>query len=233
MEKATKILFTGDSITDSFRSEMVRGMGEIFARMGTPTPPNLLAERTNNILGTGYPALIAAQLTFEHPGHYEVLNRGISGHRIVDLDARIKADCINLEPDVLSILIGINDVWHELMFQNGVAADKFERVYGTMLEETLQALPRLKLILIEPFVLPGAATQEKLEQFENETELRRLATVRLARQFNAALLPAQQLFSDAAMKTNPGDWCSDGVHPTPAGQWLLAQSWLKLYRSIE
>jgi lysophospholipase L1-like esterase len=232
MEKATKILFTGDSITDAMRTELVRGMGEIMAKMGTAVPPHQLADRTNNILGTGYPALIAAQLGFEHPGRYTVLNRGISGHRIVDLDARVKADCINLEPDFLSILIGINDVWHELMFNNGVAAAKFERVYDAMLAEVLQSLPGLKLILIEPFVLRGSATEEKWEQFRTETELRRAATERLARKYGAALLPAAQLFDDAATKTSAADWCADGVHPTAAGHWLLAQAWLKLFRSL-
>lgn len=232
MEKATKILFTGDSITDAMRTELVRGMGEMMAKMGTAVPPHLLADRTNHILGTGYPMLVASQLGFEHPGRYTVLNRGISGHRIVDLDARIKVDCINLEPDVLSILIGINDVWHELMFNNGVGAAKFERVYDTMLEETLKALPKLKLILIEPFVLRGSATEEKWEQFQLETELRRTATQRLAAKYGAALLPAGSLFDEAAARTAAGDWCADGVHPTAAGNWLLAQAWLKLFRSL-
>ncbi|MBQ9920892.1 MAG: lysophospholipase, partial [Clostridia bacterium] len=85
-----RILFQGDSITDAGRA------------------------RDNDInLGTGYPMLVKATLGFEEPGKYEFFNRGISGNRVVDLYARIKNDIINLKPDVMSILIGVNDVWHE------------------------------------------------------------------------------------------------------------------------
>ncbi|MCQ2440740.1 MAG: GDSL-type esterase/lipase family protein [Clostridia bacterium] len=86
-----KILFFGDSITDCGRNR-----------------------DNDDSLGQGYPLLIKSELGFENPERYTFLNRGISGNRIVDLYARIKKDLINLAPDYVSILIGVNDVWHEI-----------------------------------------------------------------------------------------------------------------------
>ena len=80
---------------------------------------------------------------------------------MVDLYARIKKDVWNLKPDVLSILIGVNDVWHEIGSRNGVEIDRFERVYRTLIKETLERLPDCKIMLLEPFVLKGAATEEQ------------------------------------------------------------------------
>ena len=100
-----RILFQGDSITDCGR-----------------------ARDNNTHVGTGYAVLVKSQLGFENPGEYEFYNKGISGNRIVDLYARIKADIINLSPDYISILIGVNDVWHEFFGHNGVDADKYEKI---------------------------------------------------------------------------------------------------------
>ncbi len=228
MDKKTRILFTGDSITDVMRTDLNRAMIELFSKMGQGGAPHEMVERTNHILGTGYPLLIASRLGCEHPGKYEILNRGISGHRIVDLDARVKADCINLCPDVLSILIGINDVWHEAMMKNGVDAVKFERVYDAMLAEIKTALPEIRFVIIEPFVLKGPATEPQWDFFRDETELRRQAAVRQAAKYQARLLPAQKLFNEAAASSCAADWSADGVHPTAAGHWMLAQAWVEL-----
>jgi len=226
-----RILFTGDSITDALRTEQVRSMSEIMAKIGHATPQEIEA-RSNTMWGTGYVSLIGAQLNYEAPGAYEILNRGITGHRIVDLDARVKADCINLRPDVLSIMIGINDVWHEAMMKNGVDAVKFERVYDAMLAEIKAALPEVQLVLVEPFVLKGQATEPQWDYFRDETELRRQTTVRLAEKYGAKLLPTQKLFSDAADASCAANWSADGVHPTPGGHWMLAQAWLELCKDI-
>ena len=93
-----------------------------------------------------------AELGLDNPGEYEFINRGISGNRIVDVYARIKADIINLEPDVMSILIGINDVWHEVGHKNGVSAEKFFKIYSMLIEEIQEALPEIKIMILEPFV---------------------------------------------------------------------------------
>ena len=106
---AKVIVIQGDSITDAGRNK------------------DLPTSR-----GTGYAQMIAGELGLTVPGAYEVYNRGISGNRIVDLYARIKKDIINLKPDYISILIGVNDVWHEYNYQNGVAPEKFEKIYPAL-----------------------------------------------------------------------------------------------------
>ena len=130
-----KILFMGDSITDAGRTSV-----------------------ENENLGSGYSLLVTSQLAFEHPGEYEFVNRGINGNRIVDLIARVKKDMINLKPDVMSILIGVNDTWQEFDLQNGTETDKFEMYYNILIEQLKEALPELKIMILEPFVLKGTST---------------------------------------------------------------------------
>ena len=98
-----KILFYGDSITDAGRTRDL--------------------DIPNKGLGGGYVTYIANQLFEKSLSDYDIYNTGISGNRIVDLYARIKIDCWNIKPDLLSILIGINDIWHEVKRQNGVEID--------------------------------------------------------------------------------------------------------------
>lgn len=103
--------------------------------------------------GYGYPNAIAFQLIKSNPIKYEIYNRGVSGDRIVDLYARIKRDVWNVSPDVLSILIGINDIWHDLFENpNGVDVVRFEKIYRMIIEETKERLPNIKIVLCEPFV---------------------------------------------------------------------------------
>ena len=217
------ILFQGDSITDTLRCKTNDHQGYGFVNMGY-----------------GYANLVAAHLGSAAPYQYRFLNRGISGNRVVDLYARIKADIINLRPDYLSILIGVNDVWHEYTAMNGVEAEKFELVYGLLIEELLTALPDLKLMLLEPFVLPGSATcsddehPNRWEFFRSETDLRRQAVKRLAHKYGVRFVPLQDLFDNVnADAPAPGYWLADGVHPTPAGHELIKQAWLEAFERIK
>jgi len=204
-----RILFQGDSITDAIRA------------------------RDNDINpGYGYPGVLRGILGCDMPGRYECLNRGISGNRVVDLYARVKADIINLEPDILSILIGINDVWHEVAAGNGVSAKKFELVYDLLLTEIREALPDIKLIIMEPFVLPGSATENALEVFTSETALRAEAAARIARKHGAVFVPLQEAFNEACKAAPAGWWLRDGVHPTSAGHQLIAHRWLECAKEI-
>ena len=109
-------------------------------------------------MGSGYALLVKAELGADCPGEYEFINRGVSGNRIVDLYARIKADFINLKPDYASIYVGVNDTWHEIGNQNGVDTDKFETIYTMMIDEIQAACPDTKLMIISPYVLEGMAT---------------------------------------------------------------------------
>ena len=143
-----KILFQGDSITDAGR-----------------------ARDNDDYLGRGYPALVKSTLNFEEPNKYEFFNRGVSGNRVVDLYARLKADIINLNPDVMSILIGVNDVWHEYDFENkpnGVDAEKFFKIYSMLIEEVKEALPNIKIMIMEPFTLEGTGNEAYYAEFKKE-----------------------------------------------------------------
>ena len=203
------ILFQGDSITDACRL------------------------RDDDIyLGHGYPTLVKGEIGLDYPNEYNFLNRGISGNRIVDLYARIKYDLINLKPDVLSILIGINDVWHEINFQNGVDAEKFYKIYDMLIEEIKEALPEIKIMLLEPFVLKAKATEEAWDTFECETKKRGEKVQDLAKKHNLVFVPLQEKFDEAA-KLAPNDyWLYDGVHPTSCGHEIIKREWVKAFKSL-
>lgn len=214
MEKL--ILFQGDSITDSGRRN----------------------EWGHN-MGFGYATMVGGALGVTEPYAYRFINKGVSGNRIVDLYARIKKDMINLKPDYMSILIGVNDVWHEIAEQNGVDAEKFERVYCMLIEELQAALPELKIMILEPFALAADVTDpadkpERYALFRKETELRAQAAKRVAEKYGLVFVPLQEAF-DKAEANAPvrGQWLWDGVHPTAAGHTLIKEAWLKGFEQLK
>ena len=205
-----RILFQGDSITDADRS------------------------RSNNApLGRGYPLLVEASLGLEEPDQHEFLNRGISGNRIVDVYARIKCDIINLKPDIMSILIGVNDVWHELGDNpNGVDADKFFKIYSMLIEEVKEALPDIKIMILEPFVLEACSTTEHWEFFNTEVKKRAEMAKKIAEKFSLPFIPLQEGFDALAKKAPNSYWLGDGVHPTAKGHEFIKTQWLKAYKEL-
>lgn len=204
-----KILFQGDSITDTSRSY-----------------------EYDWSLGSGYALLVASALGFAEPGKHEFINRGISGNRIVDLYARIKKDIINLRPDVMSILIGVNDVWHEVDFQNGVDTDKFFRIYCMLIEEVKQALPDIKIMILEPFVLNTGAPAENWEFFSSETAKRAEVAKKIAEKYGLSFVPLQKGFDALCEKAPANYWLGDGVHPTANGHEFIKNEWLKAYAAL-
>lgn len=207
-----RILFQGDSITDAGRGR------EDFSHVGI-----------------GYPLLVKAQLGFENPGAFDFQNRGVSGNRVVDVYARIKADIINLKPDYMSLLIGVNDVWHELSRQNGVDADKFEKIYCMLLDEVYEALPDVKIMLLEPFCLEGSATCDTEEMpgkwnlFQTEVKKRAQKARKVAEKYDVPFIPLQAKFDAASKETENTYWLADGVHPTAMGHELIKREWLKTF----
>lgn len=202
------ILFQGDSITDCGRN------------CEAGATPNDLGG-----LGQGYAMMAAAELLGTRPADgLRVFNRGISGNRIVDLDARIKSDIIHLKPDVLSILIGVNDTWHGKVRDNGASLPKYERVYRDLLNEVREVLPGVKFVLCEPFVLRCGVVGE---DWVGEIDLRRAVVAKLAKEFRAVLVPFQFLFDEAVKLAPPEHWAPDGVHPSAAGHYLMAKCWLE------
>ena len=208
-----KITFLGDSITDAGRN----------------------AERGSMLsIGQSYAMLVAAKLGVEIPGKFNFKNAAIGGSRIVDLYARLKTDAWNARPDIISILIGVNDVWHEFMeHHGGVDAKRFEAVYRMLLTDTLERFPNVKFLLLEPFILYAAATQEKWDEFYYEVRLRADAVQRIALEFHQTFVPLQDAF-DRASTIQPAEyWLADGVHPTPAGHQLIADAWLSAFQKIQ
>ena len=200
------ILFQGDSITDCSRNR--------------ESAINMPAH-----LGYGYPNLISGELLLEHAEDmYQCINKGISGNRVVDLYARWKIDALNFKPDIISILIGVNDVWHEVERQNGVEADRFEQIYRMLLTWTKEVLPDVKFIIMEPFALPSSVV---CENFLPEVKLRAAAAKKIAGEFGAVFLPLQDKLDAAAKRAPNSYWLWDGVHPTAAGHRLIADEWLK------
>ncbi|HEV8509815.1 MAG TPA: GDSL-type esterase/lipase family protein [Gemmatimonadales bacterium] len=205
--KATVVLFQGDSITDCGRNR-------------TSAEPN-----SAGALGTGYPLLVAsAVLAARASQELRFYNRGISGNKVPDLQQRWTTDAIDLQPDVLSILIGVNDFWHKLSGGYTGTVQDYEQQYAALLADTRRALPRVHLIVLEPFVLRvGAVDQRWFPEFD----MRRAAAARVAKQARATFVPLQAVF-DQRVRTRPPDyWAADGVHPTPAGHAVIAEHWRK------
>lgn len=195
------ILFQGDSITDAGRSR---------------------EDATD--LGRGYANMIAAWLTATYPEqNLRFINRGISGNRAADLEKRWQADCIDLKPDWVSILIGINDTWRRYDSNSPTTAEAYEDHYRTILKRSLEEL-NANLIICEPFLLP---IPEDRVKWRDDLDPKIAVARKLAREFNAIFVPLDGVFAAAATARLMQDWLPDGVHPTQAGHMLIAQQWLK------
>jgi len=199
------ILFQGDSITDTGRDR----------RSGDPN--------SASALGNGYPLIAASQMLRAHPDSaLRIYNRGVSGDKVPALLARWEADTIALKPDILSILVGVNDLWHKLMGRYTGTVDEFESQYDELIQRTKQALPDVRLVMLEPFVLvTGAVDANWFPEFDE----RRAAVARLAKRAGATLLPLQAMFTQLARSAPPSYWLADGVHPTIAGHAAIAERW--------
>ena len=140
---------------------------------------------------------------------------------------------INEKPDVMSILIGVNDVWHDYLVGNGISAELYEKIYNLLIKEVIKALPDIRIIILEPFVLSGVATEEHYEKFRAEVLLRAEAAKRVAEINNLEFVPLQEFFDEAVKHAPENYWLGDGVHPTAAGHELIAREWMKQFRTCK
>ena len=220
------ILFCGDSITDCGRKPNDIG----------PLAPKISEDMSSQELGYGHVLLLGSELLARHPG-WKICNRGVSGNRIVDVYARWKTDCLNLKPDILSLLIGVNDVTLHFMADNGVGSRRFARFYRELLQWSRSKLPNCRFILGEPFLIVDPAFSMKLglsldslAACREELQVRQDMLRSLAGEFNMAFIPYQSIFEQACEGASASTYISDGVHPTAAGHYLMAQEWLKVVR---
>jgi len=206
-----RILFQGDSITD----------------VGRAREENLPLGQG---LGTGYPQLVTARLITDYPARPWIIeNKGISGNRVVDLYARWKIDALNLHPQLISILIGINDTWHEFGRKNGVEVPRYEMVYRELLRWTKEVLPEVKLVLMEPFCFCfGAVGPDWVPEVKERGKIVR----KLAEEFDALFLPCQSILDKALERAPQEFWLRDGVHPALAGHQLLADAWIEATKEL-
>jgi lysophospholipase L1-like esterase len=201
------ILFQGDSITDAGRNR------------------NDNSFNSTGALGAGYPMLAGAELLEKYASlKLKVFNKGVSGNKVFQLAERWDVDCLSIKPDILSILIGVNDIWHKLEGNYNGTVETYRHDYIALLERTKKALPNVKLIICEPFAVPGIKAVDDRwypEFYGYQKTAREIAT-----QFNATFIPYQKIY-DEAIKKAPGTyWTGDGVHPTLAGAQLMAQAWV-------
>lgn len=208
IENNDVILFQGDSITDADRNREQQ------------KPNNLVG------LGRGYAFLAAGLLHEAFPaGKLQIHNRGVSGNRVTNLENRWQKDALDLNPDVLSVMIGVNDTWHGTGNgnpENGVPLDRFEDTFREILTQSRQQNPKLKLVLCEPFVLPcGVVTDVWFPEFND----RRAIIKKLAEEFGAVFVAFQTMFDEALDRADAEDWAADGVHPSLGGHMLMAKTW--------
>lgn len=209
LDEGSRLLFIGDSITD-----MKWGRNE---------------KDRNHYLGHSYVYLIAARLGVDMPlAKFEFFNRGHSGNRIADLKSRWQKDVIEMKPDLLSILIGVND---RVVDKNKkFAADQWEANYRHVLTQSRAANPMLKIVLLDPFVLQSGWYMTKGGQWDvsrAQIDQMRAIIAKLAKDFDAVHVPMQDVFDAAAAAVSPEQWIWDGVHPLPQGHELIARRWLE------
>lgn len=195
------VLFTGDSITDCGRNR-----------------------EDVNSLGGGYALLAAGQLQAQIASpSLKIYNRGISGNRVYDLEARIEPDLLALKPTILSILIGINDTWRRFDSNTISATADFKASYHRILSRVKSELPETQIILLEPFLLP---TPEDRKTWREDVDGKITAVRELAVEFGTEFIPFDGIFAEAATRAPANYWLGDGVHPTLAGHTLIADAWL-------
>lgn len=195
-----KILFIGDSITDFGRKY-----------------------DNDDEVGAGYVHLIKASLGYGEPGKYEFINRGISGNWIAQVYARIKKDIINHKPDVLSILIGINCTWHG-------DAKKYFTIYDMLISEVKEALPNVKIMIMEPFALETGDALKYRDTIIEGRGPRSKKAREIAQKYNLTFVPLQEGFEELAKTEDASYWLYDGIHPTPMGHEYIKREWIKAFK---
>ena len=205
-----RILFQGDSITDANRDRSSIQSNDFLKGMGN-----------------GYALLAASNLLMDYPTtDWHTYNRGVSGDKVFQLSDRWEKDCLDLQPDVLSVHIGVNDFWHTLTHGYEGMVETYEKDFLKLLKRTQSSFPKIKLIIGEPFVVLGG-TAIDTEAWIPTFRAYQKAAADIARQMGAIFIPYQQVFDTAVADQGVAYWCPDGVHPSLAGSALMAKAWIE------
>ena len=206
LREGDTILFQGDSITDAGRNRSSKDAN------------------SQSMLGSGYALMAAASLLQRYPEKaLKIFNKGISGNKVYQLAERWDADCLDLKPNVLSIMIGVNDFWHTLTGNYKGTVDTYRTDFGNLLDRTKQKLPDVQLIIGEPFAVTGVKAVD--EKWFPAFDGYRAAAKEIASRYGAAFIPYQDIFNKAEKKAPGVYWTGDGVHPSVAGNQLMAAAW--------
>ncbi|GHT75635.1 lipase [Spirochaetia bacterium] len=202
LNNVTTVLFQGDSITDCGRDY-----------------------QSEDNLGSGYPAKIAGIWENSFPEKkLRFINRGISGNRAIDLLRRYETDFKALQPDLVSILIGINDTWRRYDSGDPTTAAEFEKNYRTLLENLKRDLPRAAIVIMEPFLLKTDPPKNWREDLDPKIQ----AVRSLAKEYADVFIPLDGILNSYAVDgQKEASMAADGVHPTPTGHGIIAVQWLK------
>lgn len=214
LPKDLTILFQGDSITDAGRNKAHYYPNQDWG------------------MGHGYVYQIVSSLLANNPtSNLHCYNRGISGHKVFQLANRWEDDCLQLHPDVLSILIGVNDFWHTLSHNYKGTAKSYEEDFRKLLNRTMQELPGVKLIICEPFVLKNGTAIKEKEWFPAFMDYQTAAR-NIASEYRTHWVPFQKVFDEAVEIAPVSHWVPDGVHPSMAGGNLMAKAWLEVFNKM-
>jgi len=215
LPKDFTILFQGDSITDGGRN---RG--------------SYYANNTWGGMGSGYVIQAVSQLLGENPNaNLRCYNRGISGDKVFQLAKRWEEDCMQIRPDVLSIMIGVNDFWHTLTHDYKGTSKTYGDDLRKLFDRTLKELPDLKLMICEPFVVNGGSAIKEADWFPAFMSYQSAAQ-NIATEYKASWVPFQKTFDDALKNASVESLCPDGVHPSLGGGYLMAQEWLRVFGAM-
>jgi len=209
LNKGDTILFQGDSITDAGREK-------------TNQLPN-----NANSFGAGYAFLAASHLLNAHPEKaLTIYNRGISGNKVYQLQDRWQEDAIILKPNLVSILIGVNDYWHKVKHGYDGTVEIYENDLRALVKRTTKELPGVRIVLCEPFILPNTSAVE--QSWVIPFKAYQKAAHKIAKEFNTLWVPFQSIFDQGLQQAKETYWAPDGVHPSMAGSQLMAQAWLEV-----
>jgi lysophospholipase L1-like esterase len=204
------LLFQGDSITDAGRNRDEK------------------ASNSTKALGTGYALLACSKLLHDHADkNLQIYNRGISGNKVYQLAERWDADCLDLKPTVLSILIGVNDFWHMLNGEYSGTIETYRNDLTNLIARTKEKLPGVQLVIGEPFAVSGVKAVDD-KWFPQFTEYQKAAR-EIATRYKAVFIPYQSVFDKAVRVAPPAYWTHDGVHTSLAGSQLMAEAFVNVF----